>query len=34
MISKAKIKYWSKFQIQILWHSFTEELKKWPKLNL
>ena len=25
MISKAIIKFWSKFQIQILWYSFTRD---------
>ena len=34
MISKAKIKFLSAYQIQILWYKFTDNLKKTPKLNL
>ena len=34
MTSKVIIKFWHKFQIQLLWYSFTRELKKWSKLFL
>ena len=34
MVSKAKIKYESKFHIQIFWYSFTGDLEKWAKFDL